>query len=271
MEIDVLGPLEVSQKSASIVPTASKPRTVLAMLAVYTNRLVPLPSLMGELWGPEPPATAKTAVQGYILHLRKRIAESAARRPPGQFPEAKDILVTLPGGYLLRAPGTAVVLEQFEQLACAGHRAREKGDFEAASRSFTEALGLWRGRALADVEVGPQLGIEVQRIEEARLNVLDRRIEADLRLGRHHELLGELRSVTAHHPTHEGFCAHLMLALYRSGRRCEALDAYQRMRTTLVNELGLEPSPSLRRLQRSLLVSDRELDELNVTWDVATF
>ncbi|MFH8659664.1 AfsR/SARP family transcriptional regulator [Streptomyces afghaniensis] len=275
MEVDVLGPLAVSQQTASIVPTAAKPRTVLAMLAVQANQFVPLASLMDELWSTEKkPASAKTAMQSYILHLRKNIATAAGRDPdgcPAKTPEAKDILVTLPGGYLLRAPVGRVVLDNFEQLAAAGHRAREKGDFEAASQNFAQALGLCRGEALADVQAGPRLQREVERIEEARLNCLDRRIESDLRLGRHHELLSELRSIIAQHPTHEGLCAHLMLALYRSGRRSEALDVYQRMRATLVTELGLEPSPALRRLQRSMLLSDHGLSELNVTWDVSTF
>lgn len=271
MEVDVLGPLAVSRKSASIVPTASKPRTVLAMLAIRANRYVPLSSLMDELWVTEKPASARTAMQSYILHLRKRIAATACRHPDGPLPAAKDVLVTLPGGYLLRATDDRVVLDTFELLAAAGHRAREQGDFQAASENFAKALGLCRGRVLADVQVGPHLRMEVERIEESRLNVLDRRIESDLRLGRHHELLSELRSIISRHPTHEGLCAHLMLALYRSGRRSEALDVYQRMRATLVSELGLEPSPALRRLQRSMLISDNGLSELNVTWDVSTF
>lgn len=271
MEVDVLGPLAVSQKSASIVPTAAKPRTVLAMLAVRANRFVPLASLMDELWVTEKPASAKTAMQSYILHLRKKIAAAAGRHPGSSMPEAKDVLVTLPGGYLLKAADGRVVLDNFEVLAAAGHRAREQGDFQAASENFAKALGLCRGQALADVQVGPQLRMDVERIEEARLNCLDRRIESDLRLGRHHELLSELRSIIARHPTHEGLCAHLMVALYRSGRRSEALEVYQRMRATLVRELGLEPSPTLRRLQRSMLLSDQGLSELNVSWDVSTF
>ncbi|MFE3326084.1 BTAD domain-containing putative transcriptional regulator [Streptomyces sp. NPDC059176] len=271
MEVDVLGPLSVSQESASIVPTASKPRTVLALLAVRANRFVALSSLMDELWIAEKPPSARTAMQSYILHLRKKIAAGSKRRPDGSVPEAKDVLVTMPGGYLLKAADDHVVLDNFEVLAAAGHRAREQGDFQAASENFARALGLCRGRTLADVQVGPHLRMEVERIEEARLNVLDRRIESDLRLGRHHELLSELRSIIAAHPTHEGLCAHLMLALYRSGRRSEALEVYQRMRATLVSELGLEPSPALRRLQRSMLISDHGLSELNVTWDVSTF
>jgi DNA-binding SARP family transcriptional activator len=259
VDIDVLGPLVARQLGSSVVPTAAKPRKVLAMLTVHADQVVPMASLFEELWGEDIPRSANTTVQTYILHLRNLIG--AALASAGEPVEAKRILVTYPGGYLLDTMGGRVDVREFDKLAALGHRARELGDFEAASRHFTDALAIWRGRALVDVQTGPLLEVEAHRLEEARLNVLDRRIDADLRLGRHHELLGELAGLVGRYRTHEGLHAHLMLALYRSGRRGEAIDVYRRMRTGLVNELGLEPSPSLRRLQHAILMSDRRLTE----------
>lgn len=259
MDIDILGPLVARESGASVVPTAAKPRKVLAMLTVHADQVVPMASLFEELWGEDIPRSANTTVQTYILHLRNLIGAALAGAD-GQ-KDAKRVLVTYPGGYLLDTMGGRVDVREFDKLAALGHRARELGDYEIASRHFTEALSIWRGRALVDIQTGPLLEVESHRLEEARLNVLDRRIDADLRLGRHHELLGELAGLVGRYRTHEGLHAHLMLALYRSGRRGEAIDVYRRMRTGLVNELGLEPSPSLRRLQHAILMSDRRLAE----------
>jgi len=259
VDIDVLGPLVARQAGGSVVPTAAKPRKVLAMLTVHADQVVPMASLFEELWGEDIPRSANTTVQTYILHLRNLIGAALAQAEGPT--DAKRVLVTYPGGYLLDTMGGRVDVRDFDKLAALGHRARELGDFEAASRNFTDALAIWRGRALVDVQTGSLLEVEAHRLEEARLNVLDRRIDADLRLGRHHELLGELAGLVGRYRTHEGLHAHLMLALYRSGRRGEAIDVYRRMRTGLVNELGLEPSPTLRRLQHAILMSDRRLTE----------
>jgi len=260
VDIDVLGPLAAREGGESVAPTAAKPRKVLAMLTVHADQVVPMASLFEELWGEDIPRSANTTVQTYILHLRNLIG-AALEQSAGELRDAKRILVTYPGGYLLDTMGGRVDVRDFDRLAAVGHRARELGDFEAASKSFTEALAIWRGRALVDVQTGSLLEVEAHRLEEARLNVLDRRIDADLRLGRHHELLGELAGLVGRYRTHEGMHAHLMLALYRSGRRGEAIDVYRRLRTCLVNELGLEPSPSLRRLQHAILMSDPRLAE----------
>ena len=235
------------------------------MLTVHADQVVPMASLFEELWGEAIPRSANTTVQTYILHLRNLIGAALEQSGATEVRDAKRILVTYPGGYLLDTMGGRVDVRDFDRLAAVGHRARELGDFEAASKSFTEALAIWRGRALVDVQTGSLLEVEAHRLEEARLNVLDRRIDADLRLGRHHELLGELAGLVGRYRTHEGMHAHLMLALYRSGRRGEAIDMYRRLRTCLVNELGLEPSPSLRRLQHAILMSDPRLSEQTTT------
>jgi DNA-binding SARP family transcriptional activator len=261
VDIDVLGPLVAREGGVSVAPTAAKPRKVLAMLAVHADQVVPMASLFEELWGDDIPRSANTTVQTYILHLRNLIGGALEQTPASEIRDPKRILVTYPGGYLLDTMGGRVDVRDFDRLAAVGHRARELGDFETASKSFTEALAIWRGRALVDVQTGSLLEVEAHRLEEARLNVLDRRIDADLRLGRHHELLGELAGLVGRYRTHEGMHAHLMLALYRSGRRGEAIDVYRRLRTCLVNELGLEPSPSLRRMQHAILMSDPRLSE----------
>lgn len=228
MEIKVLGSLVVRHREGSLTPTAAKPRTVLAMLAMHANDVVPVKALVDELWGDAAPRSARTTVQTYVVQLRKLTAVALGNPPDVATRSAKQILATVPGGYMLSSPDDQVDVRRFEQQASAGHRAREHGDFEEASKRFADALSSWRGPALADIQTGPHLSVETTRLEEARLNALYCRIEADLRLGRHHELLSELAALVARHRTHEGLCAHLMLALYRSGRRCEALDIYHR-------------------------------------------
>ncbi|MET9774596.1 AfsR/SARP family transcriptional regulator [Streptomyces sp. NPDC006367] len=252
MDIEVLGALSVREHGVSITPTAPKPRRVLALLALHADRVVPVSSLIEELWGDEPPRSARTTLQTYVLQLRDLIGEALAKAGEGAV-TAKDILVTLPGGYRLETRGGRVDFREFEQQADAGYRAMDAEDFTAAARRLREALSLWTGSALADVTAGNRIGLEVERLEEARLCALDRRIEADLRLGRHRELLSELTVLVSRHRMHESLHGQFMLALHRSGRRGEALNVYQRLRTTLVRELGLEPSATISRLQRSIL------------------
>lgn len=143
-----------------------------------------------------------------------------------------------------------------------GYRAIDAGDFQGAVRQLRKGLELWTGPAFADVQLGEVLQMEAKRLDETRLCALDQRIEADLRLGRHRDLLAELTVLVNRYPTHENLHGQYMLALYRSGRRSEALAAYQRVRTTLVRELGLEPSTDLRRVQRLILMAspDSALD-----------
>ncbi|MFD5869505.1 MULTISPECIES: BTAD domain-containing putative transcriptional regulator [Actinomycetes] len=268
MNIDVLGALAVRVNGVSITPTAPKPRQVLALLALHADQVVPVAALIEELWGEEPPRSARTTLQTYVLQLRALIAtaleagkrkdEAAAGQADGaERPErtAKDVLVTLPGGYLLDSGGGKLDVREFDRLAGMGYRAMDAGDFPGAARMLREALALWSGSAFADVHGGAQLDMETLRLEETRLCALDQRIEADLRLGRHRELLAELTVLASRYRTHENLHGQFMLALHRSGRRGEALDVYQRLRATLVRELGLEPSAALRRLQRSILMA----------------
>ncbi|MTE21400.1 hypothetical protein F0L17_20245 [Streptomyces sp. TRM43335] len=254
MDIEVLGTLSVRENGVSITPTAPKPRQVLSLLALHADRAVPVPTLVEELWDGNPPRSARSTVQTYVLQLRELIGEALAQRGDEQS-TAKDILVTLPGGYLLNTRGGTVDFREFECRAAAGHRAVETDDLPGAAKRLRDALSLWNGPVLADVQAGSRIHLEARRLEEARLCVLDQRIEVDLRLGRHRELLSELTVLVNQYRMHENLHRQFMVALHRSGRRGEALDVYQRLRTTLVTELGLEPSAALSRLQRSILVS----------------
>ncbi|MDO0930200.1 AfsR/SARP family transcriptional regulator [Streptomyces sp. DG2A-72] len=264
MDIKVLGALAVTENGVSITPTAPKPRQVLALLALHADRVVPVSALIEELWGLTPPRSARTTLQTYVLQLRELIAVALEQDGhggadgPGAPRTAKDVLVTMPGGYLLASGGGPSDVRLFERLAGMGYRAMDAGDFPGAARQLREALTLWSGTAFADVQVGEQLETEIKRLEESRLCALDQRIEADLRLGRHRELLAELTVLVNRYRTHESLHGQFMLALYRSGRRGEALEAYQRLRATLVRDLGLEPSAGLQRLQRSVLTASPE-------------
>ncbi|MFF3178074.1 BTAD domain-containing putative transcriptional regulator [Streptomyces sp. NPDC057900] len=259
MDIDVLGALAVRENGLSVTPTAPKPRQVLALLALHADQVVPVATLIEELWSDRPPRSARTTLQTYVLQLRDLIATALRQDPEGAPPRsAKDVLVTTPGGYLLNTGGGASDVREFERMAGLGYRAMDAGDFPGAARQLGEALALWTGSALADVQAGTQLEMEIRRLEETQLCALDQRIEADLRLGRHRELLGELTVLVSRYRTHENLHGQFMLALHRSGRRSEALDAYQRLRSVLVRELGFEPSAGLRRLQRSILMSGPE-------------
>jgi len=264
VDIEVLGALAVKENGVSITPTAPKPRQVLALLALHADQAVPVSTLIEELWGATPPRSARTTLQTYVLQLRELIAVALEKdaqdgtEDGGRQRTAKDVLMTMPSGYMLAAGGGQSDVRTFERLAGTGYRAMDAGDFPDAARHLREALALWSGTAFADVQAGSQLEMEIRRLEESRLCALDQRIEADLRLGRHRELLSELTVLVNRYRTHESLHAQFMLALYRSGRRGEALEVYQRLRATLVRDLGLEPSAGLRRLQRSILTANPE-------------
>ncbi|HEY8980743.1 MAG TPA: AfsR/SARP family transcriptional regulator [Streptomyces sp.] len=257
MEIKVLGPLTAVEQGTSVVPSAAKPRQILALLAVQAEHVVTVPTLMAEIWGERIPRSASTTLQTYILQLRRRIAASLAGDSRG----AKDVLVTQFGGYLLRVQPGQTDVQEFERLVAGGRVAYDAGDYRTASRLLGAALALWQGPALVDVRAGSVLELEVLRLEENRMAALERRIEADLRLGRHAEVVPELRVLTARHPMNERFCAQFMLALHRSGGAWRALEAYQRLRGALVTELGLEPSPSLQQLHHAVLSGDTALTQ----------
>ncbi|MFE2061394.1 BTAD domain-containing putative transcriptional regulator [Streptomyces sp. NPDC059467] len=254
MDIGILGALDVRENGISVTPTAPKPRQVLALLALHADRAVTVETLTEELWGQRPPRSARPTLQTYVMHLRELMAPALRRTGDGvDARTAKEVLRTVPGGYLLDSGEGTSDIREFERLAETGYRAMDDGDHREAARLLRTALDLWTGAALADVTAGERLRTHIRGLEESRLCALDRRIEADLRLGRHRELTAELTVLVSRHPTHESLCGQLVLALHRSGRSSEALGAYQRLRTTLVRDLGLEPSAALGRVRQSIL------------------
>ncbi|MER7700125.1 MULTISPECIES: AfsR/SARP family transcriptional regulator [unclassified Streptomyces] len=257
MSIRLLGELDANLNEQSVTPTAAKPRQVLALLALNAGRIVSVPTLIEELWGDHPPMSVRTTLQTYILQLRKLIDSALTAENRGR---AKGILVTRFDGYLLDIDPESVDVRVYERFVEAGNRAIENSDDEAVSKYLGRALAEWRGRALADVRIGMPLSIEVARLEESRLNVLESRIGADIRLGRHHAVLSELTVLTAQHPMHENLCAHYMVSLYRAGRQSQALQSFRTLRDTLNRELGVEPSIRLQKLQRAVLRSALDLE-----------
>ncbi|TJZ52115.1 AfsR/SARP family transcriptional regulator [Streptomyces piniterrae] len=257
MRIQALGQLNAEINGVSIVPTAGKPRQILSLLALYPGRVMPVPTLMEEIWDADPPNSALTTLQTYILQLRRRLGTAMGPDSPCT---AKDVLATRHGGYVLQIPPESTDVHQYERLVAAGQAAFEAGEDGRAADTLRQALDLWQGTALVDVRVGPVLAIEVLRLEESRLVTVERRIDADLRLGRHAELIVELMDLIARHPQHEGLHSQAMVALYRSGRQAAALDVYRKLRMRLIEELGVEPSPQLQRLHQALLTVDPALD-----------
>jgi predicted ATPase/DNA-binding SARP family transcriptional activator len=224
------------------------PRTLLALLLLNANRTVARDRLIDDLWCERPPRTARAALHGYMSQLRRTLGGAS-----------RSVLVTEPGGYRLDTTALDVDLERFERLTRAGREAAQAGDLSAASRQLAEALALWRGPMLAECRLGSSAALEVARLEEARLVVIEERAEADLALGHEMVLVPELRGLVDEHPLRERMRAQLMLALYRSGRQAEALEVYRQGREVLVEQLGLEPSPPLRALERAILQQDAEL------------
>ncbi|MFE1291261.1 BTAD domain-containing putative transcriptional regulator [Streptomyces sp. NPDC058751] len=255
MRFHLLGPLEVLRPTTAdcyVTPRAAKHRIVLATLLVRAGEPVPTETLINELWGETPPRTATTTIQVYISQLRKLLGLADSD-------EAQQAIVTRRPGYLIRLDPGRLDLTRFEVLYQQGVAAAEQREHAKASELQDRALALWRGRFLADTPAGPLLSAEAARLSELRMASLEQRIRADLHLGRHHELLGELRAATTEHPLREELHAHLMVALYRSGRQAEALQTFSALRRTLVDELAIEPGPALQQLHQRLLSGDPRL------------
>jgi DNA-binding SARP family transcriptional activator len=268
MDIKVLGSLHAEVNGVSIVPSAGKPRQILALLALHPGRVVPVPTLMEEAWGTDLPPSSLTTLQTYILQLRRMLS---AAMGPQVAASAKDVLATRHGGYLLQVPAEAVDVYRYEPMVTEGRKAFEDGKDEQAARLLRQALQLWQGPALVDVRVGPVLEIEVMRLAQSRLVAQERWIDAELRLGRHVEMIAELTDLIARHPQHEGLHSQAMVALYRSGRQAAALDIYRKMRQRLIDELGVEPSPQLQRMHQAMLAVDPRLDVLAGPRHTSTF
>jgi DNA-binding SARP family transcriptional activator/DNA-binding beta-propeller fold protein YncE len=249
VEFRILGPLEVVEDGEPVALGTLKERLVLGVLLLHANEFVSRERLIDDLWGEAPPPTARQAVNVYVSKLRKALSRVGA-----------DPIATASGGYRLH-----VELERFDasRMQVLVPEAREllaTGELESAAAQFDEALLLWRGPTLAGLELESRGRDEVARLDELRLAVLMDRIDCDLALGRHEQALGELSVLVPEHPLRERLRAQQMLALYRAHRQAEALDAYAEARHTLVDELGIEPSEALQRLQQAILRHDHSLE-----------
>jgi DNA-binding SARP family transcriptional activator/Flp pilus assembly protein TadD len=241
LQFSVLGPPAVIRDGAELRIQAVMRRSVLAALLLEANRVVTTERLTAMLWGEDPPAAATASLYNHVMRLRAALTGDGSR------------LRTVTQGYLLEVHDGELDLHVFTRLYDQAQRAARNGDWESASNGLAEALRLWRGEPLAGCAPTVLCQTEAQRLGELRLRALEARIEADLRLGRHRDLVGELRTLVDRHPLHESFHARLMLALHCSGRQAEAQEAYRELRRILVGELGIEPSDDLQQLHQRLL------------------
>jgi DNA-binding SARP family transcriptional activator len=242
VEFRILGPLEVVDGGRRVMLGGARQRALLAILLTRANEFVSSDRLIDELWGERPPRTAVNTLQYHVSQLRKALEPSGA-------------IVTRGPGYLIRVEPHELDLLRFEQLVEEATRAPA----DQAARLLRDALGLWRGPALADLANESFVQAEILRLEELRVAALELRIEVDLALGRHRELVGELEVLVHEHPLRDRPRAQLMLALYRSGRQAEALDLYRKGRRLLIDELGIEPGVELQKLEKAILSHDPEL------------
>ncbi|WP_081241107.1 AfsR/SARP family transcriptional regulator [Streptomyces viridosporus] len=246
-EFRLLGPVRIRDAAGrEVVPPGSKQRALLAALVIHAGELLSAERLTEELWGGALPANAPNALHAHVARLRRLLP---ARPGPAEGPEW---ITTLPSGYVLRLGTATTDVERFGRLSSEG-RAQVASDPPRAARLLRRALSLWHGPALQDVGAGPICAREADRLEEMRLCTLEMLHEANLRLARHGEIIGELERLTADHPLRERFYDLLMVALYRSGRQAEALGVYERARRCLVTALGIEPGPALRGRMEAIL------------------
>jgi peptide/nickel transport system substrate-binding protein len=241
LEFRILGPFEVARDGHVLDLPAGKPRALLALLLLRRGDVVPVDTLVDELWGESPPQTAAKNVQGYVARLRRALGDGA--------------LATRAPGYALQLEDGALDAARFQAFV---EQARHE-EPAAASDRLRDALDLWRGPPLADFAYESFAQDEIRRLEDLRLAALEDRIEADLALGRHEDVLPELESLVAAHPLRERLQGQLIVALYRCGRQADALEAYRAARRRFVDELGVEPGPELQALERKILEHDPSL------------
>lgn len=256
MRFSVLGDFMVTVADLDITPRPAKPRSILALLTVRKGESVTRDSIIREIWGESPPENASGAIHTYIYELRQ------ALKSGGQ------IIVTKPHGYLLDTSKVDVDICRFDELMRRGttiirnsRSADSREALEEASDHFSEALALWRGDPLANVDCGEQLATHVTWLEERHRQALELRFEVDIRLGRESDLVGELKVLAERYPYHERFHEILMRALAGAGRRSESLEVYRRLRHRMTEEFGLEPSPPLQKLQHALLIGDQRFEQ----------
>jgi predicted ATPase/DNA-binding SARP family transcriptional activator len=251
VRIALLGPLEVSEADRRIRLTGTKQHALVALLALNAGRLLPVDRLVDALWGDTEPRDAVNALQHQVSRLREAVG--------------RDHVIWRGSGYALQVPADAVDVWRFEQLAVEGRAALRAGDASAAAAVLRSALGLWRGPPLDGLPTHPWVLAEVARLEHLRLDVVEDRVEAELALGLHAELVGELEALVAEHPFRERLWGQLMVALYRCGRQADALASYRAAGHALADGHGLDPGPELQRLQAAILAHDPALAPTETT------
>ena len=253
MRYRLLGPLEVLDGDRVLPLGSGRRLSLLALLLIDANEVVPADRLIDELWGESPPPTAAKSLQVRVSQLRKALGQSGTDPTGGP-------LLTRGNGYLLRVGDDELDSRSFEQALDSGSRALAAGEARRAASLLDDALALWRGSPLTGIEYEPFAQREIARLEELRLVALEVRMDCALELGEHARAVGELESLVYAHPHRERFRAQLMLALYRSGRQAEALASYRDAREVLAEQLGLDPGDELRRLEAAILRQDPALE-----------
>src|SRR5881227_2649572 len=248
VEFRILGPLEVVEDGEPVALGTLKERLVLGVLLLHANEFVSRERLIDDLWGEAPPPTARQAVNVYLSKLRKALGRAGA-----------DPIATASGGYRLQVDPERLDASRMQILVASARESVSKGELEHAAERFREALALWRGPALAGLQLESRGRDEVAQLDELRLAALMDWIDCELALGRHEQALGELNLLVREHPLRERLRAQQMLALYRADRQADALEAYAEARQTLVDDLGIEPSEALQRLQQAILRHDPSL------------
>jgi DNA-binding SARP family transcriptional activator/ABC-type sugar transport system substrate-binding protein len=249
VEFRILGPLEVVEDGEPVALGTLKERLVLGVLLLHANEFVSRERLIDDLWGEAPPPTARKAVNVYVSKLRKALSLAGA-----------DPISTASGGYRLNVEPEKLDASRMQVLLAQAEELVARGELESAAERFREALSFWRGPTLAGLQLESRGRDEVAALDEVRLTALMDRIDCDLALGRHEQALGELGVLVPEHPLRERLRAQQMLALYRADRQADALDAYAEARHTLVDDLGIEPSEALQRLQQAILRHDPALE-----------
>src|SRR6184192_3415592 len=249
MEYRILGPLDVVDEGEPVALGRLKERLVLAVLLLHANEFVSRERLIDELWGESPPPTARKAVNVYVSQLRKALTRNG-----------RDPIATADGGYRFGVEPGELDSTRMEHLLATARERAAAAELETAAELLREALALWRGPALAGLLLESHGRDEIAQLDELRLTALMDRIDCDLALGRHEDVLGELHVLVGEQPLRERLRAQQMLALYRADRQAEALEAYGEARRTLVDDLGIEPSEALQRLQQAVLRHDPSLE-----------